>query len=47
VNVPTGQLLYLGNRASDAMGAMADKHCEVFYSATPLSVIKRLRSKRP
>jgi hypothetical protein len=32
VNVPTGQLLYLGNRAADALAAMTDSHCEVFYT---------------
>jgi hypothetical protein len=31
VNVPTGDLLYLGNRTADAIAAIKDKHCEVFY----------------
>jgi hypothetical protein len=32
VNVPTGQLLYLGSRTTDALAAIADSHCAVFYS---------------
>jgi hypothetical protein len=33
VNVPSGQLLYLGNRTADALAAVTDRHCEVFYPA--------------
>ena len=33
VNVPKGQLLYLGNRTTDAKMAVTNHHCEVFYTA--------------
>jgi len=46
VNVPTGQLLYLGNRTSDALGAMTDGHCEVFHSAGAKPVVRKYRPKR-
>lgn len=34
VNVPEGQLLYLGNRTADALAAVTNDHCEVFHTAT-------------
>jgi hypothetical protein len=33
VNVPKGQLLYLGNRTADALSAITNDHCQVFYTA--------------
>jgi hypothetical protein len=32
VNVPEGQLLYLGNRTADAVAAVTNDDCEVFFS---------------
>lgn len=32
VNVAEGQLLYLGNRTADALAAIINDNCEVFFS---------------
>lgn len=32
VNVPEGQLLYLGNRTADALAAITNDDCEVFFT---------------
>jgi hypothetical protein len=41
VNVPSGQLLYLGNRTSDALAAVRDVHCQLFYTTDPKSAARR------
>ena len=44
VNVPTGQLLYFGNRTADAMAARKDTNCEVFYTARVKKATRKSRA---
>lgn len=41
VNVPEGQLLYLGNRAADALAAIVNDNCEVFFSDCDMTGARR------
>lgn len=46
VNIPKCQLLYLGNRTADALAAITDWHCEVFYLSRAKMGTRRSGSKK-